>query len=259
MLTATTATDPANAVTVVTLRGSLTVDSAPAVRTALLKSLADGPEAVLVDVSGLSVDRPARLTVFPAALRASDLRATVMLLFGASTELIEAAGGGALGAVGLCPTLEDALATAAARQPPPSVRRHRLTLSPDPSAAARARALVTLACQRWDVPHLAGPATQVVSELVSNAVEHAGPGDIHLAVAMRGNYLHLSVRDHSQQVPVPADRPDPRVERGRGMFLVDVYATAWGCNPAAKGKIVWATLRARPVTAGGVTEQRQRA
>ncbi|MCW6007864.1 hypothetical protein K1W54_25470 [Micromonospora sp. CPCC 205371] len=248
MLTVTTAPDLANGVIVVTLRGCLALETAPAVRTALLKCFADGPEAVLVDVSGLEVDRRARLTVFPAALRAGGSESTVLLLFGASPKFADVASGGVLGPVGLYATWEDALAGLAARPLTTDIKRHRLTLEADWFAPARARAMVTRACQSWGMTNVCGPATQVVSELVSNSVEHAGAGDVHLAVALRGDYLHLSVRDHSARRPVGGDQPGPRAERGRGLFLVDVYATAWGINAAAGGKTVWATFRATPVT-----------
>ena len=38
--------------------------------------------------------------------------------------------------------------------------------------------------------------------------------------------------------------------RGRGLHLIDVYAAAWGSMPTAGGKVVWATVRAVPVTGG---------
>jgi hypothetical protein len=36
---------------------------------------------------------------------------------------------------------------------------------------------------------------------------------------------------------------------GRGLYLVGLYSTAWGYVVGATGKVVWATLRARPVGA----------
>jgi hypothetical protein len=32
-----------------------------------------------------------------------------------------------------------------------------------------------------------------------------------------------------------------------GLYLIDVYTTAWGTTPTQDGKTVWATLRATPV------------
>jgi anti-sigma regulatory factor (Ser/Thr protein kinase)/anti-anti-sigma regulatory factor len=258
MLTTTATPDLANGVTVVSLRGRLALESAPSVRTTLLKCFAEAPEAVLVDVSDLRVDRASQLAIFPAALRAGGRESTVLSLFGASPELTDRAHGGVLGPVRLYATWEDAVAAVDAG-PPTGTRRQRLSLPADPSAPARARALVTLACDSWGVAHLSGPATQVVSELVSNAVQHAGPGDVHLAVALRGDYLHLSVRDHSERAAVSAERPDPIAVRGRGLYLVDVYSTSWGSNPSSGGKTIWATLRATPIGAGRESGARRNA
>ena len=94
--------------------------------------------------------------------------------------------------------------------------------------------------------HLTGPATVVISELVSNAVEHAGT-DLDVKVTLRGRYLHLSVHDGSPLPPVPVAviENGPLVAvRGRGLHLVAGYATAWGSTPVSGGKTVWATLRA---------------
>ncbi|GLI00968.1 STAS domain-containing protein [Phytohabitans aurantiacus] len=253
MLTVTTAPDLANGLIVVTLRGLLALDSAPVVRTALLKALADGPDAVLVDVRGLSVDRSSRLTIFPAALRVGgEARSggestAVLLLFGPSAELAALMNSRVLGPVTVYGTAEQAVAAAASHA---TTARRRLTLGAEQTAPARARALVASACHDWQVDHLRGPATQIVSELVANAVRHAGTGEIQLAVSLRGAHLYLSVRDRSTQPPVPAWAvPEALAHGGRGLFLVDLYATAWGCNTVVDGKTVWASLRATPVTA----------
>ncbi|MEJ3744463.1 ATP-binding protein [Actinomycetes bacterium KLBMP 9797] len=249
MLTAAVAADPANGVLVVTLRGLFTVQSAPTVRDALLKCLAEAPDAVLVDVSEMRVETRSRLATFPAAQRAAGAGAAPIILYGAGPDLRVLMRGRTLGGVCVCETLGDALAAVAARDPATAPRR-RLTLPATPSAPAQARAEVAAACQDWRVGHLTEPATQVISELVSNAVQHAGPGDVHLTAALRGRYLHLSVRDHSARQPVAAGngRPATRADRGRGLFLVDVYATAWGSTPTSEGKTVWATLRATPTS-----------
>ena len=123
-----------------------------------------------------------------------------------------------------------------------------MRLPPTPAAAGQARALVAEACHLWHVEHLRGPATLIVSELVSNAVQHAGT-DLQVNVALRRDHLHLSVRDED---PRPAARPDPEPDparpavRGRGLYLVESYATAWGSHANGDGKAVWATLRATP-------------
>jgi anti-sigma regulatory factor (Ser/Thr protein kinase) len=129
------------------------------------------------------------------------------------------------------------------------VRRVSAHLAPTPAAPGTARELVEGACRSWGVGYLAGPATVVVSELVSNAVQHAGT-DLKVIVALRGGYLHVSVQDGSPDPPMVTDlgaRGGALVpERGRGLHLIKGYAVAWGSTPTDGGKTVWATLRVAP-------------
>ena len=243
------APDLATGVIGVELRGLLDLRSAPTVRTTLLKCLAQCPEAVIIDVSGLQVDTRARLTVFPAALRSHSGPSVALALYGASPQIRGLLRDNVLSGVSTYDDRADALAGVASAQ---VVRAQRvsLRLKPVPTAPARARELIADACRAWDLDRLRGPAALVISELVSNAVQHAGT-DFLVQITRRETYLHLSVRDGSPELPHQPDAtPDGgegTAERGRGLQLVDTYATAWGSNPTADGKVVWATLRAGPL------------
>ena len=248
-LTVTTDTDPTIDVITVTLSGVLDLTSAPTVRTALLKALARSPEAVVVDLGQVRVERRSRLTVFPAAVRCCADPPVALLLYGASAELTGLMAGGVLGGVPVFPTRAVALAALASAHPV-TARRLHVRLAPTPRSAAIARRLIAEVCQDWQLDHLTGPATLITSELVSNAILHAGT-DFQLTATVRGSYLHLGVRDGSSRPPrmppvdVSGQRPLP--DHGRGLFLVDIYATAWGSDPSGDGKLVWATLRAVPI------------
>ena len=242
-LTATVTLEPGSDIILVVVRGTLSLRTAPLLRTTLLKCLAEAPDAVLADIADMCVDSRSRLTVFPAAVR-SHAGPAAILLFGASAELAGLMSGGVLGDVRSFGTSQQArTAVAVARSTVP--RRAVLRLPPTAAAATRARALIAESCRDWQVDHVRGPATLIISELVSNAVEHAGT-DLQVNVALRRDRLHLSVRDHDPRVPVTpdADRDhgNPAV-RGRGLHLIDTYATAWGCHANDAGKTVWAALR----------------
>jgi anti-sigma regulatory factor (Ser/Thr protein kinase) len=84
----------------------------------------------------------------------------------------------------------------------------------------------------------------VVTELVSNAVRHAG-GDLELMIALREHFLHVSVRDDSPDQPRRILADPGTGEGGRGLILLDAVATNWGSMPVPQGKVVWATLRIR--------------
>ncbi|MFI5845416.1 ATP-binding protein [Catenuloplanes sp. NPDC051500] len=106
-----------------------------------------------------------------------------------------------------------------------------------------ARSLVNDACTRWNLTALADDACVIASELVTNAVRHAGtPLQVTLAVT-DGRFL-LAVRDGSPLPAVPT-QPDPHTPGGRGLLLVGEISQAWGSVALPDGgKVVWAALRA---------------
>ncbi len=243
-LTAAVTVEPADGIIVVALRGLLTVETVPIVRATLLKCLAQAPEVVIVDLADLRVDSRSRLTVFPAAVRTHASPGTTLVVCGAASELVSAMSAGVLGDVRSFASCADARASLGAGRPA-APRRASLRLEPAPTAPARARRMITEALRTWGVDDLTGPATLIVSELVSNAVQHAGTALI-VNASVRGEHLYLSVQDHDPQAPTVPDRPPidgSPTAGGRGLHLIEVYATAWGSHFAADGKTVWATLR----------------
>jgi ABC-type transporter Mla MlaB component len=244
------APDLANGYITVTVSGYLTMRTAPALRTVLQKCVTQSPDAVIVNLEQLRVDAPPRLTLFAAAVRTQSSPAVALILYGASDQLRAMMTEGILSGVAVYDTRQQALA-AVTRSQVGAPRRTSLRLGATTAAPAAARAMVSFSCHNWGIDHLIGPATLVISELVSNAVQHAGT-DIHVAASLRGHYLHLSVRDGNPGLPVLIilDNSDtePLSDRGRGLYLVDVYATAWGSTSTPDGKTVWATLRAKPVS-----------
>jgi anti-sigma regulatory factor (Ser/Thr protein kinase) len=87
------------------------------------------------------------------------------------------------------------------------------------------------------------PSAQlIVSELVANAVLHAGT-TVELSVALRGQAIQVSVRDGSPDSVQPG-RPGQSAEGGRGLLVVASLATDWGCLRTRDGKVVWASIPA---------------
>lgn len=79
----------------------------------------------------------------------------------------------------------------------------------------------------------------VVTELVSNAVRHAG-GDILLVIEDTGTARRVEVWDTSSIPPrMQADSPD--AESGRGLVLVDTLSMTWGWS-ANHGTEPWAKV-----------------
>ena len=247
-LTAAVSAESLDGIVLVTVNGVLTAETAPLLRRTLMKCLVQGPTAVIVELGALRVDRRASLAVFPAALHTHDQPGTALMLCGASAELAAQMDGRILGDIPAFATYADAHAavTDAWLGAP---RRMAIRLAATPAAARNARVMITRACQSWYVEHLNEAATLVISELVSNAVQHART-DLHVTAALRGDYLRLSVRDHSPQTSLPSATDvatgNRLAPRGRGLRLVDFYSTAWGWHTGDGTKTVWATLRATP-------------
>jgi anti-sigma regulatory factor (Ser/Thr protein kinase) len=115
---------------------------------------------------------------------------------------------------------------------------HRTELPLALSSAELARRFVAehLAAHRLD--HLTDDVQLVVSELSTNAIEHARtPFTVLLEHGTDG--LRLAVTDRSSSPLVPR-APDETTLRGRGLAIVDALAGSWGVIDTAEGeKSVW--------------------
>jgi signal transduction histidine kinase len=128
----------------------------------------------------------------------------------------------------------------------------QLRLPPEPTAATEAALLIADACTAWSLPGLQHPARAIVTQLVNNAVEHAGTNML-VTISRRGRGLHLSVRDGDPRLPRllnPNSRTggDTDNERGHGLQAVNAHAVAWGAMPTRVGKVVWATVHHRGIS-----------
>lgn len=117
-------------------------------------------------------------------------------------------------------------------------RTAALQLPATPRSPARAREALIRVCSTLS-EELVDTASLLVSELVTNAVQHAG-GTITLEIGCSSHAVDVAVADQSSTLPVHDD-PGAFDLGGRGMQLVSDLATSWGCAPLPEGagKIVW--------------------
>jgi anti-anti-sigma regulatory factor/anti-sigma regulatory factor (Ser/Thr protein kinase) len=232
---------------VVALTGSIDLFSAPQIQRALAKDLSEEPYALICDLSGVDNLDPVCATVFATVANHPSSRwpATSFLLCGAQPPVAEVLG---LLTVPhfleLYASLQDALDAAVTR--PPSLR-DELVLAPIRTSPAVARAFVQDLLGYWQLAlpdtTLVDRAVLLASELVTNAVVHART-ELRLRLELRGELLHLAVRDGSPRLLRLVSVPDPEAEGGRGLWLVEQLARAWGVNRHPDGgKVVWCTLR----------------
>jgi len=139
------------------------------------------------------------------------------------------------------------------------------TLPGGPLAPGSARALVRAAAAEWTEACLPGAdrltdrlvddAVLVVSELVTNAVVHAGTEVVlECRLEQDAGALVVEVADHHpSRAPRDAEAEGPyeTLEYGRGLRLVATLAEAWGVTFRKGTKTVWARLTAEARPAGG--------
>ena len=113
--------------------------------------------------------------------------------------------------------------------------------------------------REWGLARLVEDVQLVASELITNAVLHAG-GEIVVVLQRQGDGVRVVVRDgRPEAVPVLGTLPllgrlgDDDVDQvtrsafegtttGRGLLLVDAFADAWGVAVEPGSKEVWAEL-----------------
>lgn len=239
----------------VAFHGTLTLPTAPLAHNTVLKCLVEQPVAVVINISELASRGNVAVPTFLAVRRQARRSPAVPLVVVAAKS---STGGSLRSALSrylpTCSTLREAHELVA-RLPTASQWRH-LRLDPSPLAPSLARDMVSGSCAEWRVAPLMHPARTITSELVSNAVEHAGT-DINLTVTLRGVFLCLAVRDGSPVLPrqrdlAPHDPRAPLDVRGYGLRMLANVAHSWGAEITAEGKVVWARLRARVVVGEGV-------
>jgi len=119
------------------------------------------------------------------------------------------------------------------------------SLPREPESAATARRLVRVALAAWGLDDLADDGALIISELVSNAVQHARRESIRVVIdRLDEACVRLGVVDFSKVRPVRRE-PDPERESGRGLALVGELAETWGTEPLPWGKQVWAELHGK--------------
>ncbi|MCX4867438.1 SpoIIE family protein phosphatase [Streptomyces sp. NBC_00257] len=107
----------------------------------------------------------------------------------------------------------------------------------DPAAVARLRQDAAQQLRAWGLEELVFTTELVLSELVTNAIRHAGgPVEVRL---IRAGQLTCEVSDPSATQP-RMRRALLTDEGGRGLYLVAQLTTRWGSRYTRRGKTIWA-------------------
>nr|WP_308121214.1 SpoIIE family protein phosphatase [Actinoplanes bogorensis] len=142
---------------------------------------------------------------------------------------------------------------------PPGGPVRRVRLPNDRRTPAAARALVRTVLEEAGLESLLNEALLLTTELSTNAVVHANT-ELDIEVRADATGLTVTVTDFAPG-PVEQLAVGPRnesvdigevAERGRGLLLVDHFASRWGTVHEGSGKGVWFRLEGRaasPATA----------
>ncbi|MGC5010781.1 ATP-binding protein [Streptosporangium sp. DT93] len=110
-----------------------------------------------------------------------------------------------------------------------------------PASVRDARSMVRRELSVWGADELLDDCLLVISELVTNAVEHGGSA-CALRIRGGGDLVHGELFDPGEGTPRVCDR-DMDATGGRGLQIVDSLADDWGVTHLpAGGKIVWFVL-----------------
>ncbi|MFE2726324.1 ATP-binding protein [Kitasatospora sp. NPDC059327] len=131
------------------------------------------------------------------------------------------------------------------------IGERRTPLTTRVSACAQARAVVKQVVSGWVSASQLDDAALVATEVVANAINHAG-GAEELTVRWYPGGVTISVRDAGRGAdtiarrasalhdPTRSDSTDQLSEGGRGLALVDHCTTAWCVDPVPAGTVVTA-------------------
>ncbi|MEU1946716.1 MULTISPECIES: ATP-binding protein [unclassified Streptomyces] len=142
-----------------------------------------------------------------------------------------------------------------AARPPATSGGTSWLLPSEPSSVPRARRLAIAQLGVWALHDFSDDAELLVSELVTNALRHAG-GPIRLT-------LSLCSVDRAFRCEVADEDPgQPRVRRacgddegGRGLHLLDLLSCCWGSTCSAAGKVVWFELHSPAIALEAALEE----
>lgn len=126
--------------------------------------------------------------------------------------------------------------------------RSSATLPAEPASAAAARQFVRATLADWQLRQFTDAASLLVSELVTNAVLHAGSVSV-VTISYEAGVVRVEVSD-SSSAQVQLRHYSADAGTGRGLLLVQAIAASWGNASVADGKRVWFELNSESLTRG---------
>ncbi len=134
--------------------------------------------------------------------------------------------------------IDDILAAAGVLEVAELVLAETRRFGRDHRAPREARRFVSDLLERWECREALDTVHLLLSEVVANAVVHAGSAP-EVSVRLLPDAVRVEVGDDDPTVPEPAAPADMGTS-GRGLQILDSLARRWGANlRPGGGKVVW--------------------
>ncbi|MFE7223365.1 SpoIIE family protein phosphatase [Nocardioides sp. NPDC057577] len=117
------------------------------------------------------------------------------------------------------------------------------TFEPAPTSVSEARRFARKVLAEWGLEDLVDDAILLTSELVTNAVTHAGT-PMTVVVVREVDRLRIDVVDQhpTRVLPLGVNAHPGTGEHGRGLLITSALATSWGVEYRKDHKRVWAAF-----------------
>ena len=125
-------------------------------------------------------------------------------------------------------------------------------LRPHPTSVGAGRRFIRQVLQDNRRDDLCEAAELVISEVVTNALVHAGT-DVQIAARVGRDGVRVEVSDGSPHLPATKNYAD-LASTGRGLQLLEQMVDRWGVDPHEEGKTVWFELGASEGLSAGRQE-----
>jgi anti-sigma regulatory factor (Ser/Thr protein kinase) len=117
-----------------------------------------------------------------------------------------------------------------------------IDLSLQPAGAREARRFLVRQLTPQVPTETVEVATLCTSELVTNALRHAGDGGVRLTVDQDGHRLRVEVEDGAAHALPVRGHARPGDTSGRGLAIVEALGADWGVDAGSATKTVWFEL-----------------
>ena len=233
----------ADRTSVLKVEGVLDSSTYLSLRDAIIKAAIDNADAVVIDVTTLSVPARSAWAVFtsvrwhlsqwpevPIALVCSHSSGREALVRNAVARYVP-----------VYPTISEAVAALATSGNLQVRRRARTELPRASASVALSRELVAESLAAWSRPDLISVAKLIVTVLVENVLAHTQSAPV-LRLECKKDLVTVAVEDENAEPAARHELPTHGVDDVSGLAIVAALCRKWGNSPTPTGKSVWAVI-----------------